>query len=206
MTVTVDDPPNGKEKDAEKKEEEEQEICSASEHHDKFVPQDYLEGSFDWTEVCKWIANIEATMETPQQMQDKARSKMRAVLEVNVHETPVVRNVAWKVDDSIQVPAKFQVVTTVFCLEYSCETLEGYMRAVKSACSLIEDGGYLIQGGVLEATTYSFGGTRFKCHYLKKSHIIESLKQNGMAHENEHFKFITHDEIFLLVSKKVGSK
>ena len=47
MTVTVDDPPNGKEKDAEKKEgEEEQEICSASEHHDKFVPQDYLESFY----------------------------------------------------------------------------------------------------------------------------------------------------------------
>lgn len=45
MTVTVDDPTNGKEKDPEKKEDE-QEICSASEHHDKFVPQDYLESFY----------------------------------------------------------------------------------------------------------------------------------------------------------------
>ena len=32
-------------------------------------------------------------------------------------------------------------------MEYSCETLEGYYKAINSATSLIEDGGYLVWGG-----------------------------------------------------------
>ncbi|KAF1760370.1 hypothetical protein GCK72_008619 [Caenorhabditis remanei] len=160
--------------------------------------------TFDWSNVCTWIANIEASMETGKVMQEKTRQLMRAVLDVNVHESPVVQSVVWKENPSIEVPQKFQVVSTVFCLEYSCETLEAYFRAVRSACSLIEDGGFLIQGGVLGATTYNFGGKSFRCHCLKQSHIVESLKANGMATTAEQgYKFITHDDIFLLFSKKL---
>ncbi|KIH54789.1 NNMT/PNMT/TEMT family protein [Ancylostoma duodenale] len=72
-----------------------------------------------------------------------------------------------------------KLVSTIFCLEYSCETLEAYNRAVRGACSLIEDGGYLMQGGVMDATSYNFGGKTFKCHQLKRSHIEEALKENG---------------------------
>ncbi|CCD61707.1 Nicotinamide N-methyltransferase [Caenorhabditis elegans] len=159
---------------------------------------------FDWDNVCSWIANIEASMETGKQMQNKTRKLMRAVLDVNVHESPVVQSIVWKENEQVQVPDKFQVVSTVFCLEYSCETLEAYFRAVRSACSLIDEGGILIQGGVLDATTYNFGGKTFRCHRLKQAHIIESLKANGMATTAEQgYKFITHDDIFLLVSKKL---
>lgn len=97
---------------------------------------------------------------------------------MNVHESPVVQSIVWKENEQVQVPDKFQVVSTVFCLEYSCETLEAYFRAVRSACSLIDEGGILIQGGVLDATTYNFGGKTFRCHRLKQAHIIESLKVN----------------------------
>lgn len=159
---------------------------------------------FNWDNVCSWISNIEASMETGKQMQEKTRQLMRAVLDVNVHETPVVQSIVWKANESIEIPEKFQVVSTVFCLEYSCETLDGYFRAVRNACSLIEDGGFLIQGGVLDATTYNFGGKTFRCHRLKQTHILESLKANGMATTAEQgYKFITHDDIFLLVSKKI---
>ncbi|CAD6187850.1 unnamed protein product [Caenorhabditis auriculariae] len=160
--------------------------------------------TFNWENVCKWIGNIEATMESPQEMQEKARRLLKAVLEVDVHAAPVVRGVHWKVDGCGEIPRKFQVVSTVFCLEYSCETLQGYFQAVKGACSLIEDGGYLIQGGVLDATTYNFDGKTFRCHCLKQNHIIEALKKNGMASAaSDGYKFITHDDIFLLISKKL---
>ncbi|CAI5446385.1 unnamed protein product [Caenorhabditis angaria] len=160
--------------------------------------------TFDWKNVCTWISNIEASMETPEVMQTKTRNLMRAVLDVNVHSSPVIQNIHWKSEDSITVPEKFQVVSTVFCLEYSCEKLEDYNRAVKNACSLIEDGGFLIQGGVLDATTYNFGGKTFRCHQLKQQHILDSLKTNGMSTNTEDgYKFITHDDIFLLVSRKL---
>uniref|UniRef100_A0A1I7UUS3 NNMT/PNMT/TEMT family protein n=1 Tax=Caenorhabditis tropicalis TaxID=1561998 RepID=A0A1I7UUS3_9PELO len=207
----------GTEKEERKEEEEEKtkdEECAAIDHRDKSeitrITTDYKDykldyrSSFDWDNVCKWIANIEASMETGTQMQEKTRKLMRAVLDVNVHESPVVQSVVWKENESVEVPEKFQVVSTVFCLEYSCETLEGYFRAVRNACSLIEDGGFLIQGGVLDATTYNFGGKTFRCHRLKQTHILESLKANGMATTAEQgYKFITHDDIFLLVSKKI---
>lgn len=48
---------------------------------------------------------------------------------------------------TIAVPKQLmliQLVSTIFCLEYSCETLDAYNRAVRGACSLIEDGGYLV--------------------------------------------------------------
>lgn len=152
------------------------------------VLQSWIEdrSAFDWSNVCTWISNIEASTEEPAEMQQKAREKVNAVLEVNVHETPVVRSVHWQ-RDGCEIPEKFQLVSTVFCLEYSCETLEGYRRAVRGACSLIEDDGYLLQGGVLEATTYNFGGKVFKCHYLKRCHIEESLKYQSLANMfNEH--------------------
>ncbi|KAK5972076.1 hypothetical protein GCK32_013045, partial [Trichostrongylus colubriformis] len=89
---------------------------------------------------------------------------------VDVQKIPVIQGVHWQRESS-SIPEKFQVVSTVFCLEYSCETLDGYQQAVRGACSLIEDGGYL---------------------------------ENGMATScAEGYKFITHDDIFLLISKKL---
>uniref|UniRef100_A0A7I4YG48 Methyltransferase domain containing protein n=2 Tax=Haemonchus contortus TaxID=6289 RepID=A0A7I4YG48_HAECO len=169
------------------------------------VLQSWIEDKsvFDWSNVCKWIANIEASEESPSVMQQEAREKVKAVLEVDVQKSPVIQKVHWQREGS-NIPEKFQLVSTVFCLEYSCETLEGYRQAVRGACSLIEDGGYLLQGGVTDATTYNFGGKVFKCHRLQRSHIEDSLKENGMAITSEDgYKFITHDDIFLLISKKV---
>ncbi|KHJ84309.1 hypothetical protein OESDEN_14956 [Oesophagostomum dentatum] len=56
----------------------------------------------------------------------------------------------------------------------------------------------------MDATSYNFGGKSFKCHQLKRSHIEESLMANGMATTAaDGYKFITHDDIFLLISRKI---
>ncbi|VDM59279.1 unnamed protein product [Angiostrongylus costaricensis] len=168
------------------------------------VLQSWVEdrSTFDWSDVCGLISSIESLDEPPAAMQEKARNKVMAVLEVNVHEMPVVRSVHWQRKSS-EIPNKFELVSTVFCLEYSCETTDEYNRAVRGACSLIEDGGYLIQGGVLDATSYSFGGKTFKCHRLNRSHIEEALKANGMTTKSDDgFKFIAHDDVFILISRK----
>ncbi|GMR41105.1 hypothetical protein PMAYCL1PPCAC_11300 [Pristionchus mayeri] len=162
--------------------------------------------SFDWTKVCTWISNIEASHETAEVMQQKARDKVRAILDVNVHECPVVRNVDWKKDETVEVPEQFDLVTTVFCLEYSGETLQEYLRAVKGACSLVKPGGYLMQGGVLDADSYNFDGKRFRSHRLEREHVTLGLKEAGMCTdvtrgEND-FRYICHDDIFIMISKK----
>ena len=77
-------------------------------------------------------------------MQAQAREKMRAVLEVNVHKQPVVQSVHYKSPTCTHIPEQFDVVTTVFCLEYASETLEEYSGAVKNATTLIKPGGFLV--------------------------------------------------------------
>ncbi|KJH49160.1 NNMT/PNMT/TEMT family protein [Dictyocaulus viviparus] len=171
------------------------------------VLQSWIENrsTFDWSEVCHWISSIEAVVEQPFAMQQQARDKVMAILEANVHETPVIRSVHWR-RDNCEIPQRFELVSTIFCLEYSCETIDEYNRAVQGACSLIEHWGYLIQGGVMDATSYNFGGLSFKCHRLKRNHIEDALKANGMTVKPEEgFKFITHDGIFLLISRKIMS-
>ncbi|EYC23361.1 hypothetical protein Y032_0015g2608 [Ancylostoma ceylanicum] len=48
------------------------------------VLQSWIEdkSAFDWSNVCRWISNIEAAAEEPAVMQQKAREKVDAVLEV----------------------------------------------------------------------------------------------------------------------------
>lgn len=41
--------------------------------------------SFEWTEVCKWIASIEDSNESPDVMEQSARNKFKAVLRVILH-------------------------------------------------------------------------------------------------------------------------
>ncbi|CEF64842.1 Methyltransferase, NNMT/PNMT/TEMT family and Putative NNMT/PNMT/TEMT methyltransferase, nematoda family-containing protein [Strongyloides ratti] len=161
--------------------------------------------SFDWSNVCNWIASIEAGCEKPQEMQDNARMKMRGVLEVNVFDDYPIKDIFYKVNDDVVLPKQFDLVTTIFCLEYATETLEDYEKAVKNTIGLIKIDGYLLQGGVLEATEYSFGETRFKCFYLKQHILIKALKENGMEIDEKtgNFKFIEHDGIFILISKKI---
>ncbi|KIH57834.1 NNMT/PNMT/TEMT family protein [Ancylostoma duodenale] len=74
------------------------------------VLQSWIEdkSAFDWSNVCHWISTIEAATEEPAVMQQKAREKVDAVLEVNVHETPVIRGVHWQRDHT-KIPEKFQV-------------------------------------------------------------------------------------------------
>ncbi|KAI6235794.1 Nicotinamide N-methyltransferase [Aphelenchoides besseyi] len=160
---------------------------------------------FDWKNVCEWIGGIEATQETAQQMENNTRQKMRAVLNVDVHKQPVIRSVHYKVNESIQIPTEFDVVITIFCLEYASETLEEYRRAVRNATTLIKSGGFLVQGGVLEANEYGFSGRRFKSCFIRKENVLEALKESGLetTEGTGGFHFITHDEIFLLISKKL---
>ncbi|VDK50264.1 unnamed protein product [Anisakis simplex] len=132
--------------------------------------------SFNWINICEHIASIESTSQSAYEMQQQARNKMRAVLKVDVHSDEVIQGVSFRVNNNESVPEQFQVVVSNFCLEYTCETFDGYREAVRGAVSLIEPNGYLIQGGVLNAKEYSFGRRRFKCHSLSKQQLVHALK------------------------------
>ncbi|KAM3723863.1 Nicotinamide N-methyltransferase [Dirofilaria immitis] len=159
--------------------------------------------SFEWTEICKWIACIENSDESPDVMEQSARSRFKAVLRADVHAEPIIKCVHYKCSDNDDIPKQFHVVVSIFCLEYSSENLKDYRHAVRNAVNLIEPNGFLIQGGVLQANDYYFGNKRYKCHHLTREHVIESLKENNMAVEkDENFKWIEFDKVFLLVARK----
>ncbi|CAG9532655.1 unnamed protein product [Cercopithifilaria johnstoni] len=159
--------------------------------------------SFEWTEVCKWIACIENSNEAPAVMEQNARSRFKAVLRADLHAEPIIKCVHYKCSDNDNTPQQFHVVVSIFCLEYSSENLEGYRHAVRNAVSLIEPNGFLIQGGVLQANDYYFGSKRYRCHYLTKEQVIESLRENNMAVEKDgNFKWFEFDDVFLLITKK----
>uniref|UniRef100_A0A915PFF7 NNMT/PNMT/TEMT family protein n=1 Tax=Setaria digitata TaxID=48799 RepID=A0A915PFF7_9BILA len=161
--------------------------------------------SFEWTEICKWIASIEDSDESPAMMEQSARSRFEAILRADLHDEPIIKCVYYKSPNANDIPKQFHVVVSIFCLEYSSENLEDYRRAVRSAVNLIEPNGYLIQGGVLQANDYYFGNRRYKCHHLRKEEVIESLKENNMTTEKDgNFKWFEFDEVFLLIARKKG--
>jgi len=87
----------------------------------------------------------------------------------------VIRNVEYLCDGA-EAPEQFDVVVTIFCLEYSCENLQDYQRAVRGAVQLIKPGGYLIYGGIMNASDYGFAGRRFSCHYLIEQELMDTLR------------------------------
>ena len=104
--------------------------------------------------------------------------------------------------DGAIVPDLFDILVCIFCLEYASETLEQYRKAVGNALKLLKPGGYLVQGGVMMKHGYSCGGRRFRCHFLIESDLMQCLAENGMETDGEHFRMISHINVFLLVTRK----
>lgn len=116
------------------------------------------------------------------------------MLKVNVYNEDVVRGVHFQ-NAAATIPKQFDVVVTIFCLEYATETFDDYRMAVKNALGLVRPGGYFVQGGVLEADEYAFGGRRFRCHCLTKEHILTTLSvtQTELIRANRPFSQFTNE-------------
>jgi 2-polyprenyl-3-methyl-5-hydroxy-6-metoxy-1,4-benzoquinol methylase len=110
---------------------------------------------------------------------------------VNVQCDKVIRSVEYLCIGA-ESPEQFDVVVTIFCLEYSCENLHDYQRAVRGAVQLIKPGGYLIYGGIMNASDYGFAGRRFSCHYLIKQELIDTLKVGGLYPQMAFFKLTSN--------------
>lgn len=161
-------------------------------------------GQFDWSAVCAWISGIETTDQghSRRAIEQATRAKIRAVLAIDVHNDESVVDRSLTFPPEAIVPQQFDIIATVFCLEYASETSEQYGKAVRNALKLLKPGGYLIQGGVLHAKNYSFAGHRWRCHFLRETELRQRLAENGMETSGDGFKLICREEIFVLVSRK----
>uniref|UniRef100_A0A915IJ54 Uncharacterized protein n=1 Tax=Romanomermis culicivorax TaxID=13658 RepID=A0A915IJ54_ROMCU len=148
---------------------------------------------FDWSSITKFIAEREGESDKWDRIENETRKKIKGILPCNVlkpHVIPIKNK-------------KFDIVTTFFCLEAACNTVQEYRTAVKNVTSLIEPGGNFVMGGLLQQSWYKTGGKCYKCLYLTEEILIDVLKQCDILIENrKDFFYYDHQGIFLCVGCK----
>ncbi|CAI4224801.1 unnamed protein product [Auanema sp. JU1783] len=129
---------------------------------------------FDWSSTLKIILTQEGQdWTTLDNVQLLTRKKVRSIHHCDCFANP-----------SLEAPTillgTFDVVVTIFCIEYCCNTYDEYKSAIKNIADQIKPGGYLVMGGILEETWCSFGGRKFSCLYITKEDMLNALNEAGI--------------------------
>uniref|UniRef100_F1L9I4 Methyltransferase n=1 Tax=Ascaris suum TaxID=6253 RepID=F1L9I4_ASCSU len=152
---------------------------------------------FDWSTTIKKIATIEGlAWSNVQQMETDAHSKVRGVFHCDCFKRP-----------SVNAPPsllnKFDVVTTIFCIEYCCNTIDEYKSAVANVAEQVKPGGFLMMGAILKETWCSFGGRKFTCLYIDEELVVSTLRECGFLIDDPHSTCLfNHESILVLCSRK----
>ncbi|VDO85945.1 unnamed protein product [Soboliphyme baturini] len=153
--------------------------------------------NFDWRPTAEAIAKLEGNSDEWHSVEEVARKRVSAILYCNVHNKPVL--------PPPYAHMTFDVVTSVFCLEYASSTSAEYQLAVKNLCSLIKPGGWLFLGGALEEKFYTLGSKRFTCYYLTEEELLQALHDNGIDVHSQDFSYYNSDDVFVVFGKKVSN-
>ncbi|VDO21719.1 unnamed protein product [Haemonchus placei] len=152
---------------------------------------------FDWSVPLKMILSQEGNSWTDlDQMIALTRQKICGVYHCDCFASP-------SVDLPKQLHGKFDVLVTIFCVEYCCKTYEEYKMAIKNIADQINPGGFLVMGGILEETWCSFGGRVFSCLYITKEMMLNALEEAGLRREDDRkcVMFEVND-MFLICARK----
>uniref|UniRef100_A0A914DM78 Uncharacterized protein n=1 Tax=Acrobeloides nanus TaxID=290746 RepID=A0A914DM78_9BILA len=157
------------------------------------------QSTFDWSSPLKMIATHEGKNWTNlKKLEVETREKVSKILYCNAFENPAVQGPE-------HVVASFDIVNTIFTLEYCCNTLEEYQKAVKNVIDLVKPGGYFIMGGILEETWCSFGGRKFKCLYITKEFIFGCFRDAGLlVDEDKLCRYLEINGMFMICARKKG--
>lgn len=154
------------------------------------------ETPFDWAPICKAIAKLEVIdSDNWRRLELEAKDKVRGILFCDVHRDNVLGH---NLDLASE---KFDIVSSVFCLEYASKNSHEYRRAMTNVCGLLKPGGWLILGGAFEESFYTLGKKRFRCHYLTQGELFEALREAGILVDDSSFAFYCHDDAFVVVGK-----
>ncbi|KAL1239859.1 Nicotinamide N-methyltransferase [Trichinella spiralis] len=150
---------------------------------------------FDWRSVLGYIAQREgqATLSV-EAMEVASRSKLRGVFHCDVFKPGVVD---WPDYDGLG----FDVVSSLFCLEFASNTVDDFTNALTNVVRLVKPGGYLILGGVLGESWCKFGGRLFSSYPLTEAQLFASLRQNGINPTDPTFTYYNHSDIFLVLAQ-----
>ncbi|CAD5224729.1 unnamed protein product [Bursaphelenchus okinawaensis] len=130
--------------------------------------------SFDWAKTLKMIATQEGIPWSKiGEMENDTRQKVKGVFPCNCLD-----------DKVLEAPKEFLgcfgMVTTIFTLEYCCNTQDEYKNAIMRVAGLVKPGGYFFMGGILEEKWCSFGGRRFTCLYITRDFMMSCLEAAGL--------------------------
>lgn len=129
---------------------------------------------FDWRVPLKMIMTQEGqTWVELDKVEPLTRQKVKSIHHCDCFSNP-------SVEAPKELLGTFDVVVTIFCIEYCCNTYEEYKQSIKNIADQIRPGGYFIMGGILEETWCSFGGRKFKCLYMTEENMIKALEEAGI--------------------------
>ncbi len=160
------------------------------------------EDCFQWTEILNWLRLIEAKNKPGPAIDVATREKIQAILACDVLE-PNVIDLEHSYPTGVTVPSQFDLITSIFCLEYATNCSRDYNRAMQNVSKLLKPGGHLLLGGVLEETCYYFGKCKFRCHFLTKKELFKSLADAGLDTDANSIRFIVYDSVFIVLAKKL---
>uniref|UniRef100_A0A0K0FYL1 NNMT/PNMT/TEMT family protein n=1 Tax=Strongyloides venezuelensis TaxID=75913 RepID=A0A0K0FYL1_STRVS len=184
--------------------------CCFRNYVDEFFLSDYLPqnrkellnwfnntSTFDWSKPIKMIANCEmGDLTKLKEMENLAKSKVKAIIHCDAFRNPSIN-----CDPSYR--KSFDIITSLFCLEYCTETNEEFKNCIKNVLKQLKVGGYYIMGGVMEENWCSFNNKKFVCLYLTEDVLFDALRDAGMDVDNEkETKFINDNGMYMILTKK----
>ncbi|CAI5450233.1 unnamed protein product [Caenorhabditis angaria] len=135
--------------------------------------------NFDWSHPINMILTREGrTLDKKEQVLTETRGKIRGVFHCDCFQNP-------STECSQELQGQFDVVVTIFCVEYCSNTLDEYYKAIKNIAQNVKSGGYLVYGGILEENWCSFGGRKFTCLYITKEIMLDALAKAGLFIEKD---------------------
>ncbi|KAG8569232.1 hypothetical protein GDO81_014310 [Engystomops pustulosus] len=159
-------------------------LLSACEAFDKIITSDFLEQNldalqkwlkkdpkaFDWTDIIKYVCELEGNGETCEKKAETLRRKVKEVLKCDA----LKRN---PFDPIVLQPA--DCLLTCLCLEAPCEDIKSFCNVLKNFKDLIKPGGHLLILSVLDATFYYVGKKYFSSMTTRKEELEAAFKEAG---------------------------
>ncbi|CAI5795390.1 nicotinamide N-methyltransferase-like [Podarcis lilfordi] len=126
--------------------------------------------AFDWSQVLKYVCELEGDREKWVEKGEKVRSTIRRVLKCDVTQVNPLAPL---------VVAQASCVTSTFCLDSACKDVTTYLAALKNVGSLVKPGGHLVLLVALGASFYMVGQHPFFCLYLEKETVDRAVTEAG---------------------------
>ncbi|KAK0409393.1 hypothetical protein QR680_004514 [Steinernema hermaphroditum] len=152
---------------------------------------------FEWDTTLRILAKCEGQIYSELSvMEQAARDKVKGIFHCDCFKDP-------SVDAPSNLLGTFNVIVTIFCVEYCCKTQAEYKQCIANIAKQIAPGGHFIMGGILEETWCSFGGRLFTCLYITQEFMFECLREAGLDIDDPKASiFYEVNGMFLVCAKK----